>query len=244
MSDDKSYVSWLQSRLTAHGFATGGIDGITGPNTRAAIERFQRKHDLPITGMSSPALDAKLREPSSRIPVGANLRPLPDRDVDPERAAVIRGNFPRQRDVLNYYGPVGQNTVLVPVPWRMRLAWDKRRTIARMSLHQKVADSAVSVFERVKSEYGDDGIKHIGVDLFGGSLNVRRMRGGTRYSMHSWAIAIDFDPANNALRTKRPNARLSRADCEAWWRVWEEAGWLSLGRARDFDWMHVQAAHL
>ena len=25
---------------------------------------------------------------------------------------------------------------------------------------------------------------------------------------------------------------------------WEEEGWISLGRARDFDWMHVQAARL
>ena len=31
---------------------------------------------------------------------------------------------------------------------------------------------------------------------------------------------------------------------ERWWALWEEEGFVSLGRAGDFDWMHVQAARL
>jgi hypothetical protein len=107
-----------------------------------------------------------------------------------------------------------------------------------------VADSASRAFDKILSEYGQEGIKEIGVDIFGGSLNVRRMRGGSRYSMHSWAIAIDFDPERNQLRWNRPKARLSHADCNRFWEIWEAEGWVSLGRARDFDWQHVQAARL
>lgn len=46
-----------------------------------------------------------------------------------------------------------------------------------------------------------------------------------------------WDPANNALNTKVPAATLSGSEYEDWWRIWEAAGWLSLGRARNFDWM-------
>ena len=31
---------------------------------------------------------------------------------------------------------------------------------------------------------------------------------------------------------------------DAWWRCWESEGWVSLGRLRNFDWMHIQAAKL
>ncbi len=70
------------------------------------------------------------------------------------------------------------------------------------------------------------------------------MRGGQSYSMHSWGIAIDFDPERNQLKWGRPRARLSHSDAAPFWDAWEAEGWVSLGRARNFDWMHVQAARL
>ncbi|AFL51378.1 hypothetical protein ABIE78_002797 [Sinorhizobium fredii] len=70
------------------------------------------------------------------------------------------------------------------------------------------------------------------------------MRGGNSYSMHSWGIAMDFDPERNQLHAYKPSARLSHSDAVPFWVAWESEGWLSLGRARDFDWMHVQAARL
>ena len=82
------------------------------------------------------------------------------------------------------------------------------------------------------------------MELFGGSLNVRRMRGGSAWSIHSWGCAIDFDPERNQLRWKKPKAVLSSAECADFWHFWEEEGWVSLGRARNYDWMHVQAARL
>ncbi len=84
--------------------------------------------------------------------------------------------------------------------------------------------------------------RHLGIDVFGGSLNVRKMRGGESYSMHSWGIAIDFDPERNALGWNQSKARLAAADAADFWKIWEGEGWVSMGRARDFDWMQVQAA--
>ena len=65
-----------------------------------------------------------------------------------------------------------------------------------------------------------------------------------RYSMRSWGIAIDDDPARNRLKWKRDRANFAKPDYDAWWRFREEEGWVSLGRSRNYDWMHVQAARL
>uniref|UniRef100_UPI003D0E5962 M15 family metallopeptidase n=1 Tax=Roseibium sp. TaxID=1936156 RepID=UPI003D0E5962 len=139
---------------------------------------------------------------------------------------------------------VGTSQTRVSVPWDMRLAWDKDVPVRSITLHEKVAGSAKRVFTKIRGLYSDREIKALGLDLFGGSLNVRRMRGGNRYSMHAWGIAIDFDPERNRLHWKRPQARLSHDDAIPFWLAWEAEGWVSLGRVRNFDWMHVQAARL
>jgi hypothetical protein len=113
-----------------------------------------------------------------------------------------------------------------------------------MTVHKLVAPSAIKVLQNIANAYSASEMHDIGIDLFGGSLNVRKMRGGSNYSMHSWGIAIDFDPERNQLKWGRDKARLAMPDAVPFWVAWESEGWLSLGRARNFDWMHVQAARL
>lgn len=50
----------LQNRLTARGFDTGGVDGVIGRQSQAAISAFQRSQGLPVTGQPSAALLARL----------------------------------------------------------------------------------------------------------------------------------------------------------------------------------------
>lgn len=237
-----SFEMWLQSRLTAHGFACGLIDGAIGPKTLHALRGFQTARGLPITSQADEATVAALKAASSRVPVEVSGF-IPDRDSDlpDDRRKTI---WPRQKDVLSFYGPVGTGQTRVEVPWGMRLAWDLDVPVRTITLHSKVAASAERAFHKIRGLYSDRQIKNLGFDLFGGSLNVRRMRGGSRYSMHSWGIAIDFDPERNRLSWKRPQARLSLDDAIPFWRAWEAEGWVSLGRAANFDWMHVQAARL
>ena len=120
----------------------------------------------------------------------------------------------------------------------------KSTRVHKITVHKLVADSALQVFQNIAKAYSPAERHSLGIDLFGGSLNVRKMRGGSNYSMHSWGIAIDFDPERNQLKWGRDKARLAQKDCEAFWAAWEEEGWVSLGRTRNFDWMHVQAARL
>jgi len=84
--------------------------------------------------------------------------------------------------------------------------------------------------------------KTLKLDLWGGCLNVRRMRGGRKYSTHSWGIAVDYDPLHNRLKWGRDKALFARPEYNKWWEFWEKEGWVSLGRTRNFDWMHIQAA--
>lgn len=52
----------IQSRLNNLGFRCGSVDGVLGARTKAAIERFQRKHGLHVDGIPGPETLSKLRE--------------------------------------------------------------------------------------------------------------------------------------------------------------------------------------
>ena len=167
-------------------------------------------------------------------------------DVNPNR-------WPRQSPgagLVEAFGPRGAPGGFTPplrrvaCPWPLKIAWNRRQTTRSISIHAKCAGSLGRVLARIHAHYGDAEIGRLGLDLYGGSYNPRRMRGATRWSMHSWGIAIDWDPANNRLKWGRDKATLARPEYEDWWRFWEEEGWLSLGRAKNFDGMHVQAAKL
>ena len=236
---------WLQSRLTAHGFACGPIDGIIGGKTIAALIAFQFARHLKQTGAADEATVAALRLTSSAIPAAVKAD-IPDRDVTPAKESFQPSKivWPRQAECMSFYGPVGQNQTSIEIPFDMVLAWDKSYHIKKMTLHSKVAASASKALQEICRVYNEKERADLGINLFGGSLNVRKMRGGSSYSMHSWGIAIDFDPERNSLNTHKPSARLSHPDAVQFWLAWESQGWLSLGRAHDFDWMHVQAARL
>jgi hypothetical protein len=152
--------------------------------------------------------------------------------------------WPRQRECASFYGKPGTGHMMLDLPYPMKLAWDQHVIVKRITIHKKCAGSALKVLEKTKAHYGMEKIKDLGLDLFGGCYNNRPMRGGTALSMHAYACAIDFDPSRNFLRWNHNKARLAKPDADAFFEFWEEEGWTSLGRAKDFDWMHVQAARL
>lgn len=52
----------VQARLHSLGFYRGAIDGLDGPDTRAALRDFQRRHGLPESDTPDDATLTKLRE--------------------------------------------------------------------------------------------------------------------------------------------------------------------------------------
>ncbi len=149
--------------------------------------------------------------------------------------------WPTQAGARAFYGAPGTNHVLLQLPYPM--TYDGK-PISRISINEKCARSAERALLQIAKEYSAEDRKKLGLSIYGGCFNNRPMRGGKQLSMHAYACAIDFDPVRNQLKWGKEKARLAKPDCEAFWRAWEAEGWISLGRLRNFDWMHVQAARL
>ena len=87
-------------------------------------------------------------------------------------------------------------------------------------------------------------LKDWGLNLFGGVLNVRKMRGGSSWSIHSWGAAIDIDPDRNQLRWGKDRAKMAHPDYNDYWKFVEQEVGVSLGRERNMDYQHWQLARL
>lgn len=224
---------WSQRRLTIAArqalcrqkqIDTGPIDGLLGPQTRYAIAVYEAR----LNGDSEAEV---WRDGAEEKP------PLRDTQASAQ-------DWPRQKDCVKFFGPPGKNQTRLSFPYPMRLAWSKRTIVRSTLCHEKVHDAAQRIFARVLDHYGETRIRTLGLDLFGGCLNVRKMRGGSAWSMHSWGIAFDFDPERNQLRWSKDRAQMAKPDYDTWFDLWEEEGAISLGRLRDYDRMHVQFARL
>lgn len=220
-------VAALQLVCRDAGFDPGPIDGLWGRQTEFA---FASLETLRATG-APPHLFRDVE------PIEANPHGWPmEGDADAR--------------IIAFYGPPGvpegrePPLVNVPCPWKLKIDFLPGRFRTHLRAHPKCADSLAQVLERVHETYGAAEIARLGFDVFSGDYNARKKRGGSGMSMHSWGIAFDFDGANNPLRAGRDKASFAHPDCIPWWEIWEREGWVSLGRARNFDWMHVQAAKL
>ncbi len=264
----------IQEALQTLGLYRGSIDGKRGPVTNRAIDAAlgQRSADLPgtwhqwsarrkavaffqllckdsdievgpIDGLWGPQADFAYDALTHLLDQGAMPRPWRDRkpmNINPN-------GWPRQKEaeLIDFYGrPCKARLVKVRCPWTLKIAWDLSKKVETILIHEKVADSLERILVNVHEHYGDAEIKRLRLNLYGGSYNCRKKRGGSTWSNHAWGIAIDWDPSNNRYNWGRDRAKFDDPEYDAWWRFWEEEGWLSLGRSRNFDWMHIQAAKL
>ncbi len=128
----------------------------------------------------------------------------------------------------------------IQLPYPMRLAWDTETSINRMSCHRLIADRLLNVFNDLLKHYGLAEIQKLGIDLFGGCFNFRKMRGGNAWSKHSWGIAVDLDPARNTLRETSKTARFARPEYKPMIDIFYKHGFINLGVEKNFDWMHFE----
>lgn len=147
-----------------------------------------------------------------------------------------------QQAIKKYGVPneVGSYLVTLNLPYPMRIAWDTKTTVNRIRCHKDVADNFKAVFDELLSVYGYDKIKELGIDLFGGCFNFRKMRGGDSWSKHSWGIAIDLDPSRNTLKETSKTARFARPEYKQMIDIFYKHGFVSLGREKNYDWQHFE----
>ncbi len=132
--------------------------------------------------------------------------------------------------------------VKIQLPYPMRVAWDTDSQITTMMCHKLVADNFKAVFSDLLSHYGYPKLKELGIDLYGGCFNFRKMRGGSSWSTHSWGIAIDLDPARNTLKETKATARFARPEYKPMIDIFYKHGFEGLGPEKDYDWMHFNIA--
>lgn len=142
--------------------------------------------------------------------------------------------------LIKKYGDPGSNQTYCILPYKMKLAWSTEVKISRFSCHKLVKDNLENIFKDVLAYYGPVGVEKLGLDLFGGCLNIRNKRNGSTLSLHSWGIAVDIDPLNNKLKWGKDKAKLARPEYNTFWEIVEDNGGFSLGRIHNYDWMHFQ----
>jgi hypothetical protein len=214
--DARRLVAIEQLIYAKAGIEVGRIDGLVGPQTLYARE-------VSTTGVTA-----------------TNWRD----SIEADAPAQPITKWPKQRDVEAYYGKPGAWLSKVILPYPMVLAWDRSVRVSSFSAHERVVPAIERVFDQAKTFYSATGVIDLRLNLFGGCFNIRKMRGGSALSMHSWGIAVDIDPERNQLRWGRDLASLDDPVYDKWWSFWEAEGGVSLGRMRNYDWMHVQFARL
>ena len=147
-----------------------------------------------------------------------------------------------EQTIKRYGVPNEQGSYLTTInlPYPMRIAWDLNTTVTKMRCHKDVAYNFKAVFDELLRVYGYEQIKELGIDLFGGCFNFRKMRGGSSWSKHSWGIAIDLDPARNKLKETSKTARFARPEYKQMIDIFYKHGFISLGREKNYDWMHFE----
>ncbi len=261
----KKRIKIVQQLLQERELYNGAIDGIAGPITMRGLARIEGLNSRwpktrqligfiqiaanernievgPVDGLWGPRTEAAFEELSYILQHGER-QPVwrPDEIIVPNPH---RWPLQHSPEFEEYYGERGSGLITIDLPYEMRLSWRLFTRVRRVTCHEKVSESLQRVLQKVRDTYGEDEIRKLRLDHFGGGFNNRRIRNGTLWSMHAWGVAFDFDPNRNQLIWGRDRAALAHPDYDEWWKCWEEEGWISLGRKRNFDWMHVQAARL
>jgi D-alanyl-D-alanine carboxypeptidase len=150
---------------------------------------------------------------------------------------------PAYDDIPRIFGPsAGKDCTAgrVILPFPFVIAWDRTQKINSFAAHKLAAPVFTSIIAEAVKHYGEKQFRALRLDYFGGCFNDRPMRGSTKRSTHAWGIAWDIDPARNQLKWGQDRASLARPEYLPFWNIVEAHGAVSLGRTRNFDWMHVQ----
>lgn len=222
MPEARRLVAAGQATLNQLGHEAGAADGLAGHNTAEAFAAFRYSRQ-------NGAAETIDREP---LPARPNFK-----------------GIPRQREVADYYGQPGtaeierQLTTIV-LPFDLRIDWNLDQTTRKIRLHQRAAPSLKAALIAVHEHYGMAEMRRLGIDRYAGAYNPRRMRGGTKWSMHAYGCAIDFYARPNGLRMRCPQALFCGADYKAFLDIMERHGWLPAIRLWGADAMHFQRARL
>lgn len=116
----------------------------------------------------------------------------------------------------------------VQLPYAMRLAWDTSILVTRQRMHHDIAKPLTEALSEILRHYGLDKIKALGLDLYGGIFNYRKIRGGSIWSSHAYGIAIDINPEGNKFRSKPKHTTFANPEMTAFADIMVKHGFATL----------------
>lgn len=184
-----------------------------------------------------------------QIAIGQLISLPSRRDSQPSRLPQVHNNAPAPphgfRAICDTFGDIGQfvgddgrlsprwetehiTRAALPIP--VPLAWDTGKSVTAIACHRLIAPLVEEVFGQIAARGLQRALK-----TFGGGYVYRPKRGALKPSTHAWGIAIDLNPATNAMGT--PGDMDPRLVA-----VFEAAGFVWGGRwaGRGKDPMHFQ----
>lgn len=246
----RSTILNIQGILAKAGFYDGKIDGDFGAGSEGALLKAMAVRTRPRAvvqavqqalkddGYYDGLIDGGFGDRSRGALEAAKTAALSAASTRP------RGRLTTAQIVKKYGTPNNDGTYLttITLPFPLRISWDLDETVKTMRVHRLAATAFTNVFNDLLAHYGLARIQELGIDLFGGCFNFRKMRGGNEWSRHSWGIAIDLDPARNTLKATSKTARFARPEYRPMIEIFAKHGFISYGVLFNFDWMHFELA--
>lgn len=131
-----------------------------------------------------------------------------------------------------------QNIVFWTPPYPMFYSDGKETPLPRIRVHKKTLQTFTDAFTDVLQTMGHDKIKELRLDVTGGAFCYRLQRNGSSLSVHSWACAIDMDPAHNQFPSHWKAGMIDQTFVG----IMKKHGFTWRGEAGDNDPMHFQLA--
>jgi len=147
-----------------------------------------------------------------------------------------------QADVIRIYGrPNKEGTYLRDIIPVYPLKYGNT-IVRKFKCHYMEVGNLTKIFQEILDMYGLADIEKLRLNRYGGCFNYRVMTGNKGVlSRHSWGIAVDMDPQNNAYHQTSKTASFARPEYQAFLDAFEHHGWCSLGKHINKDWMHFEA---
>lgn len=191
-----NHVIQLQTLMYNLGYFNGKIDGVWGAVTQKAYEEV-----LYATS------DRSITEADKEEVIYSNLPELTLQDqglslVDLDGNVALEAILPAYTtaQMTAAFGKMGTRVRSMPLPYPMRLAWDKSVTVNSTMVHFDMEEPLTNVLNQTLEHYSLAGLQELGLDLYGGCFNIRKMTGGKEWSSHSWGVGVDINPEGNPFR--------------------------------------------
>ena len=216
-------------------------DGVFGQKTLKAVQNYQVHAGLKVDGVAGPQTMSSLENapnaPRNMIDPPAN--PSPNRPSPGTPGSSTER--PYYSGIVEAYGDPEDSGYFERINLPFTLHYGSQPVRSTL-VHKKVAQSLHTALTQVLSHYGLEQIEALRINHnYGGLVNKRRMRNGSKWSTHSWGVAIDLNHLENKLLWTAERALFAKPEYKALLDIFESNGWYNLGRYKNFDFMHFQA---